>query len=113
MKPPPLSAREAQRLQARYRSLAKRLGIFESLSQGSVIPQPPSAWMWTRKVGGKTVTRGLSSEKAQQMKLAISNYRTLEAIIDEMREITQNLILHAPETLQKKRRATRPKSAFS
>ena len=113
MKNPPLSAGETQRLQARYRALAKRLGNFESLSQGSVIPQPPSAWMWTRKVGGKTVTRGLSPEKAQQMKQAIINYRDLEAIIAEMREITQNLILHAPETPQKDHQPKRPKPPLS
>ena len=113
MKTPPLSAREAQRLQARYRALAKRLGNFESLSQGSVIPQPPSAWMWTRKVGGKTVSRGLSPQKAQQMKQAILNYRDLEAIIAEMRDITQTLILHAPETLQKDRQENPPKRPLS
>ncbi len=69
--------------------------------------------MWTRKVGGKTVTRGLSPEKAQQMKQAIVNYRDLEAIIAEMREITQTLILHAPEIPQKDRQAKRPKPALS
>lgn len=113
MKTPPLSAREVQQLQARYRALAKRLGNFESLSQGSVVPQPPNAWMWTRKVGGKTVSRGLSLEKAHQMKQAIVNYRELETVIAEMREITQNLILHAPETPQKDRPEKRPKSALS
>lgn len=113
MKIPPLSAREVQQLQARYGTLAKRLGKFESLSQGSVIPQPPNAWMWTRKVGGKTVTRGLSPEKAQQMKQAIVNHRELEAIIAEMRDITQNLILHAPETPQKDHQPKRPKSTLS
>lgn len=113
MKTPPLSAREVQQLQARYRALAKRLGKFESLSQGSVIPQPPSAWMWTRKVGGKTVSRGLSPEKAQQMKQAIANHRELEAIIAEMREITQNLILHAPEIPQKDPQQKRPKPVLT
>lgn len=113
MKTPPLSAQEIEQLQARYRVLAKGLGKFESLSQGSIIPQPPNAWMWTRKVGGKTVSRGLSPEKAQQMKRAIVNYRDLEAIIAEMREITQNLILHAPEIPQKDRQPKRPKPTLS
>lgn len=75
-----------------------KLGDFKSLSQGSVMPQPPRAWSWTRKVAGKTVTRGLSPEKARQMKQAIANHRNLEKIIHEMREITQKLILESPET---------------
>ena len=62
------------------------------------MPQPPRAWIWTRKVSGKTVTRGLSPEKATEMKQAIANHRALEEIISELREITQKLILEAPET---------------
>jgi len=56
VKNPPLTSRENQRIRARYRALASRLGKLESLSQGSVMPQPPRAWRWTRKVRGKTVT---------------------------------------------------------
>lgn len=64
------------------------------------MPQPPSAWRWTRKVYAKTVTRGLTHEKAQKMKEAIANHRALDKIIDEMREITQKIILESPETSQ-------------
>lgn len=95
----PLTAQEIRQLKARYRTLASRLGSFESLSQGSVMPQPPSAWMWTRKVSGKTLTRGLSVGKAEEMKRAIANHRALEKIIAELRAITQKLILEAPETV--------------
>lgn len=97
MKKPTLGLQEIRRLKARYQLLASRLGSFESLSQGSVMPQPPSAWSWTRKVKGKTVTRGLSPRQAQEMKQAIASYRELEAMIREMREITQKLILESPE----------------
>ena len=93
--------------------MAAQLGSFESLSQRSVMPQPPRAWIWTRKVHAKTVTLGLSAEKAQQMKSAIANYRALEAIIHEMREITQNLILRTPEIPEKARQEKRPKPALS
>jgi hypothetical protein len=112
MKNPPLGAREIQCLQTRYRALAAQLGSFESLSQGSVMPQPPRAWIWTRKVRAKTVTLGLSAEKAQQMKSAIANYRALEAIIHEMQEITQNLILRAPEIPEKAQQKKCPKPAL-
>jgi hypothetical protein len=113
MKNLPLSVREIRRLEARYRSLAAGLGQFESMSQGSVMPQAPRSWIWTRKVAGKTVTRGLSPEKAQQMKQAIANYRQLEKMIEEMREITQNLILNAPENTANSRAPKRPKSVLS
>jgi len=95
-----LTQEEIRQMETRYRALAAELGSFASLSQGSVMPQPPRAWMWTRKVRGKTVTRGLTAEKAEKMKLAISNQRAMDKIIDEMREITQKLILETPETPQ-------------
>jgi len=64
------------------------------------MPQAPWAWMWTRKVRGKTTTRGLTAEKAKKMELAISNQRAMDKIIDEMREITQKVILETPENPQ-------------
>ena len=109
MKNPPLSAREIQRLQTRYSALAAQLGSFESLSQGSVTPQLPRAWKWTRKVRGKTVTLGLSPEKAHHMKQAIANYRASTTAIEEMREISQKLILEAPETTPVPHHENRPK----
>ena len=57
------------------------------------MPQSPKAWIWTRKVRGKSITLGLTHEKAHKMKLAIANHRAMDKIIDEMREITQKLIL--------------------
>jgi hypothetical protein len=62
------------------------------------MPQPPRAWRWTRKVRGKTVSLGLTPGKAEKMKQAIANHRLLDKIIEEMREITQKMILETPET---------------
>jgi len=97
VKKPLLTTREIRQLETRYRRLASRLGGFESLSQGSVMPQSPSAWIWTRKIKGKTVSRGLSPAQAEKMKEAIANHRALESILKEMREITQKLILLSPK----------------
>lgn len=113
MKNPPLTAREIQRLKARYQALATQLGSFEALSQGSVMPQPPKAWRWTRKVRGKTVSLGLSPGKAEKMKQAIANHRVLDGIIDEMREITQKLILGTPETAGNTTTQNRPKPSLT
>lgn len=97
MKKTLLTTREIRQLETRYQHLSAQLGDFESLSQGSVMPQPPSAWIWTRKIKAKTVTRGLSPVQAEKMKAAIANHRALENILKEMREITQKLILQSPE----------------
>jgi hypothetical protein len=113
VKKPTLEAGEIRRLKARYQHLASKLGSFESLSQGSVMPQPPRAWTWTRKVRAKTVTRGLPPAQAEQMKQAIANHRALESMIREMREITQNLILHSPEKPVSSPTKKRPKTALT
>ena len=65
-----------------------------------MLPNPPNAWRWTRKVAGKTVSVGLSAQKALLMLKAIENQRAMDQIIDEMRAITQRFILDAP-ALQK------------
>ncbi len=113
MKKKCLTPREMQQLKQRYGKLASQLGSFESLSQGSVMPQPPNAWRWTRKVRGKTVTRGLPTEKAQEMKRAIANHRAMDKIIDEMREITQILILESQEITNFSDQEKHPKPALS
>lgn len=92
-----LSPKAIHALETRYRALASEVGAFEALSQGSVMPQLPRAWKWTRKVKGKTVTVALSPAKAEEMKQAIANQRAMDKLIDEMREITQRLILETPE----------------
>jgi hypothetical protein len=47
------------------------------------------------------------------MKSAIANYREFEAIVHEMREITQNLILHTPDRSNSTQHSKRPKSSLS
>jgi len=108
-----LTSREVQRLKRRYSQLVSQLGNFESLSQGSVMPQSPRAWRWTRKVRGKTVTRGLTAAKAERMKQAIINQRAMDEMIDEMRDITQKVILESPERPPIPDHKTHPKPALS
>jgi hypothetical protein len=93
-----MSNDEIKKLNERCQELAKELGKFTLLSQGSVMPQPPSAWRWTRKVSGKTVSRGLSAQQADLMKQAIANQRKVDAIIDEMRALSQKIIFALPRT---------------
>ena len=104
---------EIKKLEERCKELAKKLGGLTLISQGSVMPQPPAAWRWTRKVSGKTVSRGLSAEQADLMKQAISNQRKMDAIIDEMRALTQKVIFALPRKSQKRPPAKHPKPALS
>ncbi len=113
LKKKPLTPKEIRSLEARYRTLTSRLGSFGSLSQGSVMHTPPGAWRWTRKVNGKTVSLGLSSVKAERMKQAIANDRTLGKIIAELREISQKLILNSPETVRDPRGSNHPKPSLT
>ncbi len=77
------------------------------------MPQPPRAWRWTRKVGGKIASLGLTPGKAEKMKQAIANHRALDKVIDEMREITQKLILETPESAPISRRKNHPNPALT
>jgi len=108
-----MSDEEIKKLKSRCQELAKELGSFTLLSQGSVMPQSPTAWRWTRKVLGKTVSRGLSEEQAVLMKQAISNQRKMDAIIDEMRALTQKLIFALPQKSQSCTTAKHPKTRLS
>jgi hypothetical protein len=108
-----MSEDEIKKLNQRCQELAKELGSFTLLSQGSVMAQPPSAWRWTRKVSGKTVSRGLSAEQAVLMKQAITNQRKMDAIIDEMRNLSQKIILALPRKSMIRTTANRPKLSLS
>lgn len=109
----PLAPEEIRQLRRRYRSLAARMSRFDSLSQGSVMPQPPNSWRWTRKVRAKTVSRGLSPTQAELMRRAIQNQRELDEIIDELREITQKIILATQESAPEHTHRKRPKTPLT
>lgn len=57
------------------------------------------------------MTVGLSPEKAQKMKQALTNHRALERLIEEMREIAQKLLIHTPETPPEISALKHPKAA--
>ena len=108
-----MSEAEIKKVKNRIQELACELGSFTLISQGSVMKQPPSAWRWTRKVSGKTVSRGLSAEQAHLMKEAIANQRKMDAIIDEMRALSQKLIFALPRKSQSRTPAKHPKPSLS
>ena len=49
-------------------------------------------YQWTRKIDGKTRTRNLSEKEVVAYTKAIENNRRLEAILQEMRVLSQNIL---------------------
>jgi len=93
-----------RRLEQRYRDLKEEIAGLGWLTDGSVTPNHPGYWRWTRKVKAKTVTVGLSEAQCELFKAAIANHRRLEAILREMRAISQEVLLNSAESVPKKRR---------
>lgn len=108
-----LTQREIQQLTRRYQLLVEGLSRLGSISQGSVMHQPPGAWRWTRKVKAKTVSVALSAAQAAAIKQALSNQRHLDEVIDEMREITQKLILGTIPGVRRRSESKTSKSRLS
>ena len=89
----------------RYGALKDQLSTLEWITNGSVTPNHPGYWRWTRKVHARTVSVSLSADQAELFKKAIAEHRRLEAILSEMRLITQEILLKsAPRPLKKKPR---------
>ena len=45
-------------------------------------------WIWTRKEGGKTITKTLSKEQAKLVKKAIADMKELNDYIDKWKRLT-------------------------
>jgi hypothetical protein len=97
-----LQSAQGQKLDARYRSLKEELSGLGWLTHGSVTPNHPGNWRWTRKVKARTVSVSLSQEQADLFKSAIANHRKLESIIREMRAISQEILLKSSAETRKK-----------
>ena len=97
-----LHTADGQKLELRFQSLKAEFAQLGWLTQGSVVPNHPGSWRWTRKVSAKTVSVSLSPEQADLFREAIGNHRKLEAIVDEMRLISQEILLNSAPGLRKK-----------
>ena len=93
-----------------YQRLTKQLEHLPLLAQGSVfqidpLPDAPRAttrYMWTRKVKAKTVTKALSKEQYEQLKIALEANRKVESVLKRMREIGQEAIVSPSATARRK-----------
>ena len=92
---PTISAPKVAGLRARFERCKEQIRELDWLSEGSVCENHPGTWRWTRKVKAKTVTVALSPAQAEAFLQAISNHRKLEALIQEMRALSQKYLLEA------------------
>jgi hypothetical protein len=103
---------EGQKLQGRFLELRNELSTLEWITHGSVTPNHPGNLKWTTKVKAKTVTLSLSQEQADLLKEAIAANRKAESILNEMRSISQEILLNsAPGTRKKSSRKIIPKGS--
>jgi hypothetical protein len=89
-------------LEKRRRALAKELAGLGWLTDGSVTPNHPGNWRWTRKIKARTVSVSLSAAQAELFKSAIATHRRLEAILRELRAISQEVLLNSAESVRQK-----------
>jgi hypothetical protein len=89
-------------LEHRHRVLMQELAGLSWLTDGSVVPNHPGCWRWTRKVNAKTLAVSLSPAQAELFKAAIANHRRLEEILRELRAISQEVLLNSAEGVRRK-----------
>ncbi|MEA3145057.1 MAG: hypothetical protein QOI53_478, partial [Verrucomicrobiota bacterium] len=61
-------------------------------------------WRWTRKVKAKTVTVALSDQQAELFRRAIDDHRKLEKLLDQMRALSQQVLLNSVEGPPRRKR---------
>jgi hypothetical protein len=108
-----LQSKRRQKLEERYRLLKEELAGLGWLTDGSVTPNHPGHWRWTRKVKAKTVAVSLSQAQADLFNAAIENNRRLESILREMRAISQEVLLNSAESVRRKPQSENPKSPLT
>jgi hypothetical protein len=97
-----LQSAQGRKLERRFRALSQELAGLGWLTNGSVTPNHPGHWRWTRKIKARTVTVALSQEQAVLFKNAIANHRKLELILHEMRAISQEVLLKSAAAIPRK-----------
>jgi hypothetical protein len=63
---------------------------------------------WTRKIGGKTVTRRLTGEQLAAWQPLFDNARKLRALLADLQDLTLQIIGEAPASTPAARRPARP-----
>ena len=104
MKNPLLSATQITALRKRLESCKHQILALDWVTQGSLSQSPQGNWRWTRKVKAKTVTVALSDQQAELFRHAIDDQRKLEKLLDQMRTLSQQVLLNSVEGPARRKR---------
>jgi hypothetical protein len=107
-----LSPKELRRLQERYQKLQSEIAQLGWIAQGSLMHKEPNAWRLTRKIKAKTTTMALSKAQASLFVQAIANHRRLEELLQQMRDLSQLVLLGSVPGVKKRPRRKHPKSTL-
>jgi hypothetical protein len=99
-----LSPTQIAALRKRFESCKTQILALDWVTQGSLNQSPQGNWRWTRKVKAKTVTVALSEQQAELFRRAIDDHRKLEKLIDQMRALSQQVLLNSVEGPPRRKR---------
>ena len=99
-----LSPTQIAALRKRFERCKTQILALDWVTQGSLSQSPQGNWRWTRKVKAKTVTVALSDQQAELFRRAIDDHRKLEKLIDQMRAISQQVLLNSVEGPARRKR---------
>ena len=99
-----LSPTQMAALRKRFESFKTQILALDWVTQGSLSQSPQGNWRWTRKVKAKTVTVALSDQQAELFRRAIDDHRKLEKLIDQMRALSQQVLLNSVEGPPRRKR---------
>ena len=99
-----LSATQIAALRKRFESCKTQILALDWVTQGSLSQSPQGNWRWTRKVKAKTVTVALSDQQSELFRRAIDDHRKLEKLIDQMRDLSQQVLLNSVEGPARRKR---------
>lgn len=108
-----LSPKELRQLQERYQKLQSEIAQLGWIAQGSLMHKEPNAWRLTRKIKAKTTTLALSKAQASLFVQAIANHRRLEELLQQMRDLSQLVLLGSVPGVKKRPRQKHPKSTLT
>src|SRR5580692_3628543 len=94
--------------QARFDQLRKSLARMEWISEGYVQDRGPGAggpcYQWTRKVKGKTVSVALTKEQYEWLRIAIVEWRRLQATLKEMQRLSRQVLFETVPSPPRRKR---------
>ena len=99
-----LSVPQIAAIRKRFAHCKTQILALDWVTHGSLSQSPQGNWRWTRKVKAKTVTVALSDQQAELFRRAIDDHRKLEKLIDQMRAISQQVLLNSVEGPPRRKR---------